>query len=108
MEIPSTYKTAAICQMISGVLTIMVSGGLFLSLIWICIGVLWLVPMAIGAWQIYVGWQMHNGERVANAQTVAIVNAITAFLSGSLISVALSGFAYMQLNEPEAKAFLEG
>lgn len=108
MDVPQPYKTAAICNIIGGVLTILTAGAVFLSLIMVCIGVLWVIPMAVGAWQVWIGIQMNSGKRIPGAATTSIVGAVTAFMTFQIISTGLGIFAYLQLQDDAAKAYIEG
>lgn len=112
MDAPQPYRTAAICNIVGGLFNILVNGMWILALISSCFGVV-LIPVplvlcGVGAWQAYVGMQMNGGQRVPNAAMVAMVGAITGFFSLSWLSLGLGIFAYLQVNDPDAKAFLEG
>lgn len=100
------------CNIVAGVFNVMVNGMWILALISSCFGVV-LIPVplvlaAVGGWQAYVGLQMNSGQRVPQAAAAAMAGAITGFFSLSWVSLALGIFAYLQVNDPDAKAFLEG
>lgn len=107
MDIPNDYKTAGILNLVGGGLTLLVSGLYFLSLIWVCVGVVYLVPMAMGAWQAYVGFNMNNGQPQGQAKTAAIVGIVSGVLTFNIIALIASVVAMMNVNKPEVAGWLE-
>lgn len=107
MDAPQTYKTAGMLQLASGVWNILVSLGVIMGFIWVCIGVFWVVPLAMSVWQVMVGLKMNGGEPNPNAKTAAIVGAVAGLFSFNIISAILSGVAWMQLGNEEVAGWLE-
>lgn len=107
MEVPAPYKTAGLVNLICGGLTVMVNLMWVLSLIWICIGILWLIPAAAGGYQAYIGWQMYNGEPSPAAKNAAIAGIVGGVFGFNLISAAGSVFAMMQVGNDDVKGWLE-
>lgn len=112
MDVPQPYKNAAMCNIVGGLFNIAVNGLWALSLISSCVGIV-VVPlpaivMAIGAWQAWVGLKMNNGERVENAAMVALVGAVVGFFSLSWLSTGLGVFSYLQAQDAESVAYLQG
>ncbi len=101
MDAPAPYKTAAICNLVSGALNILTGIGLF----WTIIG---LVPLGVGVWQIMIGMKMNNGEKDPNAKTSMIAGIVGAVIMCNLLSAAVAGFGYMQLGQDEVVGWLEG
>ncbi len=112
MDAPQPYRTAAMCNLIAGAFNIIVNGMWCLALISSCVGVIALplpmIAMAIGAWQMMVGFKMNSGERVQNASMVAMAGAATGFFSASWLSTGLGIFAYLQVEDADSKAYLAG
>ena len=112
MDAPQPYRTAAICNMIGGTFNIIVNGMWCIALISSCFGAILLplpmIVMAVGAWQLWIGFQMNSGQRVESAPMAAMVGAIVGFFSGSWLSTGLGIFAYLQANDPDAQAYLQG
>lgn len=107
MEVPAAYKNAGLANLIGGALNAFVSFWYVLGMIWICIGIFWLVPMAASGWSAYVGWQMYNGEATPSAKNASIAGIVGALFSFNILSAAASGFAFMQLGNDEVKGWLE-
>ena len=108
MEAPQAYKNAGIANLVGGVLGIFYSGIWFLSTIWICVGIYFLLPMAMSAFTAYVGWQMYQGQVSPQAKTASMVGIATGFLSGmNLFTLGACGFAFMQLGDDQVAGWLE-
>jgi hypothetical protein len=101
LDAPAPYKTAAICNLISGGLNLLFG----LAWIWLCIGI---IPMAIGGWQIMVGMKMNNGEKDDNAKNSLIAGIVGGFLSFNIFSIAAAGYGFMQMGQDEVVGWIEG
>lgn len=108
MDTPADYKNAGICNLVAGIVNVGLAGIWVLSLIWVCVGLLWLVPMAIGAWQAWVGYQMMQEQRDPNARNAALVGMVVSVVNCNLIALACSVVGWVMLDKPEVKAWLEG
>jgi hypothetical protein len=107
VEVPDAYKTAGLVNLIGGALNAFFSLMSILSLIWVCVGVWWFVPLAASAYQAWIGWQMYNGEPQPAAKNASIAGIIGGLCSFNIISAAAGGFAYMQLGNDEVAGWLE-
>lgn len=101
MDAPAPYKTAAMCNLISGALNVLVG----LAYLMLCVGIL-ILP--VGAWQIMVGMKMNNGEKDPNAKNSLIAGAVVSLLSFNLLGLAIAGFGFMQMGQDEVVGWLEG
>ncbi|MCB9672079.1 MAG: hypothetical protein H6736_19440 [Alphaproteobacteria bacterium] len=101
MDAPAPYKTAAICNLVSGAFNILVG----LSLFWLCYP---LVSIGIGAWQIMVGMKMNSGEKDANAKNSLIAGAVGGLITFNFLSLLVAGFGFMQMGQDEVVGWLEG
>lgn len=106
MAAPQSYQTAGILMLISGILTTLVSLGLILSLIWLCIGVFWVLTLAVGVAEIAIGAMILGGGKQPSGKVVAILGIIAGFLSGNMIGVVLEIVAVIMLSNAEVTAYL--
>jgi len=107
VEAPAAYKNAAMANMIGGGLTILFSFFWIISLIWICVGLLWVVPMAAGGYQLWIGMDMNKGEANPAAKNAAIAGLIGSVFTMNIISIAASAFAFMQVGDDEVAGGIE-
>ena len=101
MDAPAPYKTAAICNLVSGVLNILVG----LSLFFFCYPV---ISIAIGGWQIMIGMKMNNGEKDDNAKNSLIAGAVGSLITFNILGLLVAGFGFMQMGQDEVVGWLEG
>lgn len=101
MDAPAPYKTAAMCNLISGGLNLLVG----LMYLFVCYGIL-IAP--IGAWQLMVGMNMNKGEKDANAKNSLIAGIVGGVLTFNLLSAAIAAFGFMQMGQDEVVGWLEG
>lgn len=73
----------------SGVLTIMAAFGWFIGLIWVCVGVLWLIPLAVGVAEVFVGAAIMGGTPSERVRTVSVLGILAALFCGNLLGVVL-------------------
>ncbi|MCA9492658.1 MAG: hypothetical protein KC621_22145 [Myxococcales bacterium] len=107
MEVPAAYKNAGLANLIGGGLNAFFAFWYVIGFIWVCIGVIWLVPMAASGYSAYVGWQMYNGEATPAAKNASIAGIVGGLFCFNILSAAASGFAFMQLGNDEVKGWLE-
>jgi hypothetical protein len=108
MDAPKAYKDGGVAVLVSGIFNVMTAGIWVLSLFWICIGFFWLIPMAIGAWQAWVGYQMMQGQPNGQAKTASIAGIVAGVLNLNPIGIIGAIFGMMACDKPETRAFLEG
>lgn len=107
MEVPAPYKTAGIVNLACGAFTVITNLLWVLSMIWVCIGVFWLIPAAAGGYQAWIGWQMYNGQPSPAAKNAAIAGIVGGLFGFNIITAIGSGFAMMQVGNDEVKGWLE-
>jgi hypothetical protein len=107
VEAPAAYKNAAMANMIGGGITILFSLMWILAFIWICVGLLWVVPMAAGGYQLYIGMDMNKGEANPASKNAAIAGLIGSVCTFNIISIAASAFAFMQIGDDEVAGWIE-
>jgi hypothetical protein len=75
---PNDYKNAGIFMTIAGVLNAFTAFVWFISLVWVCVGVMWLIPMFVAFAEIGVGVMVLTGKRVGQIKAIANVLEILA------------------------------
>ena len=78
---PNEYTNAGALLLVAGVLNLVIGATLLVSLLLACVGVFWVVPMAVGLGEIAMGVSVLNGNRRPNAFLVAVMTAITSRLT---------------------------
>jgi hypothetical protein len=106
VEAPSDYKNAGLANLIGGALNVLWGLSLTLGFLIMCIGVFWLIPVAMGGWQIMVGMNMYNGQSNASAKNATIAGIVASVLNFNIFSLAAGVYAYMMLGKPEVAGFL--
>ena len=101
MDAPQEYKTSGIFMLVSGIMTILISLGLVMGLIWICVGVFWLLTLAAGIFEIIVGVGVMNGQYKPNAKTISILGLIAALLCGNIVGLVMEILAVVNFGKPE-------
>jgi hypothetical protein len=106
MKPPQSYTTAGVLMIISGLFTAMASLALVGGLIWVCVGVFWILPLIVGIVEIGVGALMLGGSVQPRARAVSILGIVAALLSGNLIGLVCEIVAMVQLGSPEVDRYL--
>lgn len=122
MEAPSKYKTAGTMMLVAGIYNVLVSVVmafvLFMYISAIALSTLglgivcyvcmcWpLIPLVMGAVEIYTGVRVMGGNPVPNAKTVSIVGLIVGVLNFSMIGIVMEIIAMMSLNDDEVQKWL--
>ena len=101
MDAPALYKTAAMCNLISGGLNVLVG----LMYLFVCYGII-IIPL--GGWQLMVGMKMNNGEKDGNAKNSLIAGIVAGVLTFNILSIAVAAYGFMQLGDDEVVGWLEG
>lgn len=107
MSAPSDYKTAGTLMIVSGVLNLLASLALIGTLIWVCVGVFWMVTLGLAIWELSTGIAVSGGQPKRNAKTVAIIGIINSLMCGNIIGLVLQIIAMSKLGSPEAVAYIE-
>jgi hypothetical protein len=75
-------------------------------LIWVCIGVFWVLTLAVGVAEIAIGAMILGGGKQPSGRLVAILGIVAGFLSGNMIGVVLEIVAVVMLSNAEVTAYL--
>jgi hypothetical protein len=95
---------AGVSMIVSGVLTATASFGIVATWGWICVGLPWLVPMAVGVGEVVVGASIIGGTPRPSVKTVSTAGILAALVSFNLVGVLLEIVAQILLgkaSEPE-------
>jgi hypothetical protein len=106
MQAPSDYKTSGLFMLISGALTILASLGWIGGLIWVCVGALWVLPLAAGVFEILTGLAVYQGQYKANAKTVSLIGIVAALLCGNVIGIVLEVLAVVNYGKPDVASWM--
>jgi len=107
VEAPQPYKTAGIVNMVCGIFNLLYSASMILSLIWVCVGAWWIIPAAASAFQIFIGFQMYQGQVSPQAKNSAIAGIAGGLMSFNILCAIGSVFAFMQVGDDEVVGWLE-
>ena len=100
-DVPAQYRVAGALMLASGVTNLMLGAIWFLTLVWVCIGVYWLVPMSFAVGEIIVGTLAMAGVRMRFARIAAVVGAFNGLFVFNVYGVTMQGVALvLQLVTP--------
>lgn len=100
--------TAGALMIVSGLLTVLASSALFLSFVWVCVGIVWLLPLAVGIGEIAVGAAIMGGQPNNRVRAVSVLGILSALACGNLIGVALEvGSLVMVSTAPPPRGLLD-
>jgi hypothetical protein len=72
-----------------------------LTLIWLCVGVIWVLPLAAAIFEIVVGVAVMNGQYKPNAKTISILGLISAICCINIIGIVLESLSLANHGKPE-------
>ena len=107
MEMPQEYKTAGIVNLVGGVLNILTAGVAIITLIWFCVGVLWIVPLALGGFQAFIGFQQMNGTRTGQGKIAGICGAVAGLCNLNPLPTLLGVGGFVMSGNEKVTAWLE-
>ncbi|MDP2313190.1 MAG: hypothetical protein Q8P41_09820 [Pseudomonadota bacterium] len=108
MEAPKPYIDSGALTILSGILNILTGGAICLSLLIVCVGVLWVVPMAIGVFQVVVGIAMNKGQRHGSAGYIGILGLVAGILNFNPLAIGAAVLTMINVKKPEVAGYLEG
>ena len=95
-------------MLISGLFNIVWAMGWFFGLVWVCVGVLWLVPMVIGFFEVITAARMLGGAPQPSAKTVSVLGLVSGALNCSPVSLGCELVSVIMLANPAVTSFIEG
>ncbi len=107
MDAPNDYKNAGLMLIISGGFNALSSLLMVMMLIWFCIGVLWLIPLAMGVYQVVIGIAMQGGERKPECKNAAIMGIVAGAINLNPLPMILAFLAMSNVAKPEIVGWLE-
>lgn len=107
MEVPNDYKNAGLMTLIGGALNAITAFFWVIGFIWLCVGVLWVVPLAMGIYQVVVGIAMQNGQPHAHAKLAPILGIVAGVFNFNPFPIVLGIISLMQVGKPEVAGWIE-
>lgn len=87
MSRPDEYNWAAISLLIAGILNLWISAALFVTLVFLCVGVFWLFPMAVAVVEIVTAARMLAGHRVHSGPVIAGLGLVASLMNFNVLSL---------------------
>lgn len=103
---PPPYGTAGTLMMISGLLNVITAFVWVAVFIWVCVGIIWVVPLGMGAYQAYVGYTMTQGPQ-RSGKIAAIVGIVAGLFNFNPFPAILAIVSLVNLNKPEVAEWIE-
>ncbi len=103
---PHDYTTVGAFMLVSGLTNIGFGFVLFLTLVWLCVGVVYLPVMIVGVIEVVIGLGILQGQVRPTAMTVAILGMVAGVLSMNVIALIMESLSLAWLGKPEVKAYL--
>ena len=71
------------------------------SLIWVCVGVFWFLPLVAAIFEIIIGVAVMNGQFKQNAKTISILGLVSAVCCANIIGIVMEVLAMVNFGKPE-------
>ncbi|MCB9676592.1 MAG: hypothetical protein H6737_15860 [Alphaproteobacteria bacterium] len=105
---PVQYQISGVLMLISGFFNGFLSLMWFVMLIWLCVGVMWLIPLTVACVEIVIGILVLAGVRVPGVQVVSILGAINSMFLFNMWGAIMEGIAAVLQFQPQVTGYLEG
>ena len=105
-ETPSTYRLSGLLMIGSGLMNAGLAAIWVLSLGLLCIGLLWIVPMAVAFGEVVVGLLLVLGVPVRFGPVAAVAGIVNGTLLFSPPAVVMQVLALVFLNHDESRRFV--
>lgn len=105
---PMNYQISGMLMLISGLFNLFISGIYVLGLVWLCIGVFWLIPMMMAVGEVIVGVLALAGVRVPGLQIVSALGVVNSLVLCNIWGAAFEGIAVVLQSQGDVKGYLEG
>lgn len=107
-QTPMEYQISGMLMVISGFFNGFLSLIWFFMLIWVCVGILWVIPMMIAVGEILVGVMVLAGMRVPVVQVMSILGLVNSLLLFNMWGAVFEGIAVVLQFQPKVRGYLEG
>lgn len=107
-QTPMEYQISGMLMLISGLFNLVVSGIYVLALVWVCVGVLWFIPMLVAIGEIAVGAMVLAGVRVPGVQAMSVFGLINSILLCNIWGAVFEGVATILQFQPKVRGYLVG
>ncbi|MEZ4316591.1 MAG: hypothetical protein R3F61_03785 [Myxococcota bacterium] len=105
---PVQYQISGVLMVISGFFNGFLSLMWFVMLVWVCIGVMWLIPLVVACCEVVVGILVLAGVRVPGVQVVSVLGAVNSMFLFNMWGAMMEGIAAVLQFQPAVGAYLEG
>ena len=102
------YKDAGLMMLIASIFNLLSSLVWIGVWIWICVGVVWVIPLIFSVVELVKSIKIMNGERVMNPKLGAILGIIASVMNVNVISLVLDIIAIVNLGNMEVTHWLAG
>lgn len=107
--VPEEVTGIGIMMLLSGTLNLLAGTLLFLSFVWFCVGIVFLIPMTTGLFEVLVGAALLSGVPVPNARLVCYLGALAALINfGNPFSLSLEIVASVLIGRPKVALWIAG
>ena len=106
VEPPNAYRVSGALMIASGLINASVAAVWVLSLFVVCVGLLWIVPMAIGLGEAVVGLLLVLGVPIRFGRAAALIGLVNGALLLSPPSVALEVLAFVFLQQDGSQRYV--
>ena len=105
---PVQYQISGGLMLISGLFNGFLSLLWFVMLIWVCVGVMWLIPFAMACVEITVGILVLAGVRVPGVQVVSILGGINSLFLFNMWGTVMEMIAAVLQFQPVVTGYIAG
>lgn len=107
-QVPMEYQISGLLMLISGVFNGFLAMMWFFVFIWVCIGVMWIIPMCVALGEVIVGILVLAGVRMPGLQVMSILGLVNSLLLFNMWGSVMEGVAVVLQFQPKVKGYLEG
>lgn len=103
---PMEYQISGVLMLISGLFNGLISMIYVFMLIWVCVGVIWLIPALIALGEVIVGLMVLTGARVPGVQVVSALGILNAIMLCNIWGAVMEGVAIVLQIQPKVTGYL--
>lgn len=108
VQTPMEYQISGMLMVISGLFNGFLAFIWFIMLIWVCVGVMWIIPMMIALGEVLVGVMVLTGARVPAVQVMSILGLVNSLILFNMWGAVFEGIATVLQFQPKVRGYLEG
>ncbi len=103
---PVQYQVSGVLMLMSGLFNGFLAFIWFIGFIWLCIGIMWLIPMAVACGEVFLGILVLAGVRVPGVQVMSILGAVNSMLLFNMWGAVMEGIAAVLQFQPQVTEYL--